>query len=139
VTSPSDYRLPKHIRPSLYELKMQLHIGPLELLGNKSFTFEGENKMSLVCANATDKLVFHSVGLELLRLQISIASEQDANISVDTNYVYDFQREWAVFTLNKLCIVNATYVLTVPYRGVISDMLFGLYRSSYKDSNSQIH
>jgi hypothetical protein len=118
---------------------MQLHIGPLELLGNKSFTFEGENKMSLICVNATDKLVFHTVGLELLRRKISIASEQDANVTIDTNYAYDFQREWAVFKLNKQCIINATYVLTVPYRGVISDMLFGLYRSSYRDSSGLVH
>jgi hypothetical protein len=132
-----DYRLPEHLKPTLYELKIQPYIGPIEIYGNNSFTFEGENRMHFICAKPTNKIIFHSVNLKINNA--SLSSSDDKDIKLEESHIEVKQKEYVVFKLNRDCKPNVLYTIAVSFNGQIANVLYGFYRSSYKDSKGVTH
>ena len=139
-TEEISYRLPQDIEPTLYDLQIQPFIGPKEVYGDRAFTFDGVMKMHLVCKNPTDKIVFHSEKQRINEDELKLTSSDDPNpLGFDKKLKYDEVREYVVLSLNRNCVKDAKYELTIVYEGQILSELYGFYRSSYKDESDKLH
>ena len=89
--------------------------------------------MHFTCMKPTDKIVFHAADMEIQANTFAISSTTDSSISVMKSFEYDTRREFVTITMNKECIRNAQYILSMKYDGRILPTLYGFYRSSYLD------
>jgi hypothetical protein len=92
--------------------------------------------MHFNCNIPTSQVIFHSSGLELNTAKLNITSDIDEDVRLpNQTYHYDNQTEFVLIHLNKYCIKNITYALTVHFTGNISEKLFGFYKSNYTQKN----
>jgi hypothetical protein len=139
IDEPINYRLPKNLSPYLYDLRLKPYIGPQEVYKNKSFTFEGTQIIHFTCMEPTKQIVFNSLDLNLNAGSLSLVSETDRNgIKVAKSIKYDLVRQFAIVEMNQECKKNSNYTLRVEYTGVILEVLYGFYRSSYKDTDGNV-
>lgn len=122
------------MKPFDYEIKIKPYIGPFEIYGNKSFTFDGQVNISFTCLNQTDQIVIHSKDLTILETKLFVKNAT-TEISLNKNLKYDEVREFLTIEMKSQCEMNVNYTLHVKYIGLISDSLAGFYRSSYINSN----
>ena len=126
----------------MYEIEIQPYIGDNNTYPpEKSFTFDGKVMMHFKCEKPTDKLVFHSEGLifdtSSLFLSSSLPGE---DITIDPNFSTDQVKQFIIFSFNKECTQNVNYTFGIKYQGpILVDKLFGLYLSSYFDSNNKLN
>ena len=137
VSAKSDesYRLPKNIKPYLYELTIKPYIGTNETYGDKAFTFEGQMKMHLTCIEPTNQIVFHAYELNILENSLAVLDSNGQQISLRGKAEYELKRNFMTLTLDQTCKQNSNYTLGIKYTGLISEELDGFYRSSYTDAN----
>jgi aminopeptidase 2 len=135
LAEPINYRLPTNLSPYLYELSLKPYVGPKEIYGDKAFTFEGFQKIHFTCKTPTNRIVLNSLELDLNSESLSLNSETDqSGIRVLKRIEYDQVRQFAMFDMSRDCQKGANYTLSIRYTGKILDVLYGFYKSSYKDS-----
>ena len=118
---------------------MQPFIGPD--YGVLSFTTKGEVNLHFECTNPTDKIVFHAKDLKIDEKELNLQSINDTDPDLKTLYsfTYDEEREFVTVPFNRNCKKNMKYELEIQFTGIISDKLYGFYRSSYVDRNGVTH
>ena len=127
-----NYRLPKSLKPKLYELNVKPYIGPEDRYGSKAFTHESEITIHFTCVEPTKQIIFHSVNLNLDADSLRLTSTSGSNdVIVEKKIKYDSVRDFSIVSMSKECAKNAEYSLHLKYTGQISTSLFGFYRSSY--------
>ena len=126
-------RLPKHLWPTLYDVEIKPYIGGADVWGDRAFTFDGKINMHFKCVNETDALIFHILDLQIDNSSIKLTSTDDNGLSLAGGWKNDYEREFFVASFNRKCRINATYTLSLSYRGNIQKNLAGIYRSSYFD------
>lgn len=126
--------MPDAIVPRLYDLTLKTYIGPKPGVwpAEKDWTFEGTQKMTIECIKATNKIIFHSNGLNINVDTLSITSTQDNGITVAKSFQYDSLRHFVTLTTNRNCQPGANYILHIDFNGSITPLLYGFYRSTYK-------
>lgn len=125
------YRLPDNLVPHSYEITLQPYIGNYDIYGNKSFTFNGRNKISFKCVKPTSVITFHSENLQFETITVTDSTGNMVQIFKRNDITFDELRDFTYLQLKKECVANMDYTMDIIYTGMISDQLNGFYKSSY--------
>ena len=119
-----NYRLARTVVPEKYEITIEPDL--------VNFTFEGEETIHIIVADATDLVVLNALELEVLEASVSNArnEEQKATISLDP----ENERVKLKFSQK---LNSGSWKLHLKFKGILNDKLHGFYRSTYKDASGQ--
>ncbi|MEP6888482.1 MAG: M1 family metallopeptidase [Nitrospirales bacterium] len=119
--SANPYRLPQHVVPSRYDLRLEPDL--------KSFTFTGKETVVLTVRESTSEIVFNAVDLQIAEASI----ENEANVrhqgSIELEPSTERCRIRFVTRLQP-----GMWRLSLSFTGILNEKLRGFYRSTYQDA-----
>ncbi|MDR4471901.1 MAG: M1 family metallopeptidase [Nitrospira sp.] len=120
------YRLPHHVRPTHYDLRIEPDLTTHSFIGHELVTVTVTEPTSEILLNATE--------LDISSAMVSAEGRQPRTGTVQMDEEHQrcrisFQQEIPV----------GIWVLHLAFRGTLNDKLRGFYRSSYKDSHGGVH
>jgi puromycin-sensitive aminopeptidase len=120
------YRLPRHIVPIRYDLRLEPDL--------TAARFEGQETITLTIHHATSDIVLNAVELDITSAQIAgdSSSSKQATIVLDV----PLERCHLMFTES---LSPGIWRLTMTFSGRLNDKLRGFYRSTYKDERGATH
>ena len=116
----NQYRLPQHVIPIRYDLRLEPDL--------TTFTFSGEETITVTVKEATSEIVLNAIELHLLDAVI----ENDAQRSLRGAIELEESTQRCRFTF-PATIEPGAWRLRLAFRGTLNDKLRGFYRSSYHD------
>ena len=125
AAAPSDIRLPRHLVPLAYRLRV------LPLFEEGDFGFSGAVTVTLRAAAAGDNVTLHVSQLEVANSSVAVRDATAGRPVSVLALVHDVRREFLVLRLQETLVAGHTYDVTVPFAGTLNDKLAGFYRSSY--------
>jgi puromycin-sensitive aminopeptidase len=120
------YRLPRHVVPTRYDLRLEPDL--------KSFTFRGEETVTLTVLEATREILLNAIELSIDRAEVVGDSRRPLAAAV----ALDEATERCRLTFAE-SLAPGTWRLRVAFRGTLNDKLHGFYRSTYKDAAGNPH
>lgn len=90
----------------------------------------------MYCNNPTNKIVFHAVELNVNGSDLRLYSEFDNDVRLDSDIVYDEERQWYTVNLNEDLLAGINYTIVIPHTGKVSANLDGFYRGSYVENGT---
>src|SRR2546426_6342707 len=120
------YRLPKHVVPSRYDLRLEPDLATL--------SFHGEETVTVTVAEATDEVVLNAVELAITEATIA----NDGGESLRGVPTTDEAAERCRITFPRH-LAPGGWRLRLVFTGHLNDKLRGFYRSSYKDASGAAH
>ncbi len=120
------YRLPRNVVPTRYDLRLEPDL--------KTFTFAGEETVTLTVREATREILLNAVELAIDRAEIAGDSGRTLVAAVSL----DEATERCRLTFAEP-LAPGTWRLHLVFRGTLNDKLHGFYRSTYKDATGQPH
>ncbi|MGH7147737.1 MAG: M1 family metallopeptidase, partial [Nitrospiraceae bacterium] len=119
-SSLDPYRLPRHIIPNRYDLRLEPDLATATFSGKESITLTVTQATSAIILNAVDLAISSAIleGSTGLRLDATIAREDS------------MQRCQLTFPQS---VTSGTWRLHLTFQGKLNDQLRGFYRSTYKD------
>lgn len=123
TTSTLDpYRLPRHVIPTRYELRLEPDLARA--------TFTGKAVVILTITQPTTVIVMNAVDLAISRAEIAgpTGDHQAASIEADE----PLQRCHLTFAQT---LAPGAWTLRLTFQGTLNDKLRGFYRSTYKDQS----
>ena len=139
---PSSYdhfRLPTAIKPEHYKLEIITHLND-----SKGFEFSGKVYIRILVNENTNNITLHSKNLTIDQSQIIIKPLD--SIANDTNINYEIKsietipnHDYYVMHLNAPLVKSRRYQIFIPFSADLNKNLFGYYRSSYinKETNQR--
>ncbi|XP_030370374.1 uncharacterized protein LOC115620994 [Scaptodrosophila lebanonensis] len=128
VTTPTpetpveiDYRLPDTLTPINYDLYLHPNI--------ETENFSGEETITIAVNKSTDKIILHSLNLEIL--DISATYTDDGNNIPIKGKSLDSVREFLIIELTEDLIPDRNIKLVLSFEGSMGGKIVGLYSSSY--------
>jgi puromycin-sensitive aminopeptidase len=120
------YRLPRHIIPHRYDLRLEPDLDQA--------TFAGRETIALTITQTTGSIVFNAVDLAISSaiLEGSSSTRQNATIGLHDST----QRCQLTFSQP---ILPGEWKLHLTFQGKLNDQLRGFYRSTYKDPAGVTH
>ena len=120
------YRLPRHVVPIRYDLRLEPDL--------PGATFSGQETITLTIHQPTAAIVLNAIELDIVSAQIEGGSGpmRQATIALDASL------ERCHFTFTEP-LLPGTWRLTIAFRGTLNDKLRGFYRSTYKDERGTAH
>ena len=118
------YRLPRHVRPTRYDLRLEPDLATLTFTGDETVTVEVDEPTTEVVLNAVD-LVFG---------ETTIANARGETLRGTP--IVDETAERCRITFPS-AIAPGTWRLRLAFTGTLNDKLRGFYRSSYKDPTGE--
>jgi puromycin-sensitive aminopeptidase len=120
------YRLPRHVVPIRYDLRLEPDL--------TAARFAGQETITLTIHHATSEIVLNVIELDIMSAQIAgdSGSSKQATIALDAS----LERCHLTFTTP---LSPGTWRLTVTFSGTLNDKLRGFYRSTYKDERGATH
>ncbi|XP_046404994.1 aminopeptidase N-like [Ischnura elegans] len=131
--SGSDYRLPTHLKPIHYRLRLMPFIWP----GN--FTTAGDLDVSVACLESANNVTLNAKDIEIDVESIAIFEEdEDHNLGRQIplhtpSGTNSTDQDFIIFTSEPL-ISGSKYRVQLKFVSHLNDLLQGFYRSSYIDS-----
>jgi puromycin-sensitive aminopeptidase len=124
--SVDPYRLPRHIIPKRYDLRLEPDLTTATFAGSETIALTVMQATSIVILNAVDLAISSSIleGPTGMRLEATIALEDS------------MQRCHLTFPQ---AIPPGEWRLHLTFQGKLNDQLRGFYRSTYKDSAGVTH
>jgi len=126
------YRLPRHVIPTRYDLRLEPDLA--------AFTFTGTETITVTVKEPTAELLLNAAELEIPEATIessnsgsgSNRARQRATVELDESS----ERCRLTFPAP---LAPGTWRLRLSFKGILNDKLRGFYRSTYKDSEGQTH
>jgi puromycin-sensitive aminopeptidase len=119
------YRLPRHVNPTRYDLRLEPDLATL--------TFAGDETVTLEITEPTSEIVLNAVELTISEATITSA-RGDAHRGVPAA---DEPAERCRITFAS-ALAPGTWRLRLAFTGTLNDKLRGFYRSSYKDPSGEM-
>lgn len=116
-----DYRLPKTIIPTTYDIMLQL---PAD---EDNAIFDGIIKINARVEAPTDTIVFHAGSISIITVGVFLGNQNVNN----TGWSQDMVTEKTTVKLAKELSKGAVITLAMTYTGMLRDNMIGFYRSSY--------
>lgn len=129
ISKVIDVRLPNHIKPDRYYLKLTPYIL------DSNFTFDGEISVVLTVKYDTNRVTFH--GVELTFHTIDLFKTDDGKAVEIKRRTEDIERQFHILTTAETLKAGQQYVLNITYTGILNDNLHGFYRSSYEEKKDK--
>ena len=127
-TDERDFRLPRDVVPTRYELTIAPDLG--------AATFLGHERIELDLTSATRTIVCNAVELQISNATLSWPDDTLAPLALDISL--DDELERVTFTAPRQ-ILPGPYVLECEFAGVLNDKLRGFYRSTFRDDDGNEH
>src|SRR5262245_21140116 len=120
------YRLPRHVVPIRYDLRLEPELATAR--------FAGQETITLTINQPTSEIILNAIDLDIASAKIEgvNGSARQATITFDEA----LQRCHLTFA-ERLSV--GTWNLTMGFRGTLNDKLRGFYRSTYKDERGATH
>jgi len=120
------YRLPRHVLPHRYEIRLEPDL--------TSATFSGVVNIALTVTQATGTIILNAVDLTISSATLEGTADGRLDATVDLDQA--MQRCRLTFP-RPLSVGEAQ--LTLVFQGTLNDHLRGFYRSTYKDQSGATH
>ncbi|XP_076764228.1 putative aminopeptidase-2 [Xylocopa sonorina] len=124
--SLEDYRLPKTIIPTHYEIMLSPKL--------EQSNFSGIVHIKAYVAKPTDRITLHWGKIEKVKATVT----SDAQQLIIKDYAYNNKTEKYAIILEKVLNVGTNVTISINYNGTLRDDMIGFYKSSYVDSNGKI-
>jgi len=120
------YRLPRHVVPIRYDLRLEPDL--------TTSRFAGQETITLMVHQPTSSIVLNAIELDIASAQIegTPGPVRQAIVTLDAS----LQR--CHLTFSEL-LSPGTWKLTIAFSGTLNDKLRGFYRSTYKDEHGATH
>ncbi len=120
------YRLPRHVVPIRYDLRLEPDLTVAR--------FAGQETVTLTVLQPTSDIVLNAIELDITSAQI----EGDSGVIMQATMALDasLQRCHLTFTTP---LSPGTWRLTMTFSGTLNDKLRGFYRSTYKGEDGVTH
>jgi puromycin-sensitive aminopeptidase len=120
------YRLPRHVAPIRYDLRLEPDL--------TAARFAGQETITLTVLQPTSEIVLNAIELDITSAQIEGNSgpARQATMALDAS----LERCHLTFTAP---LSPGTWKLTMTFCGTLNDKLRGFYRSTYKDERGATH
>ena len=127
-----DFRLPKHVVPKRYEIRLAPDLG--------AAGFEGEERIEIEVLHATTQIVMHAVELGVHSASISPgwASVGDDGPEAALAFDLDAPSEFLILRSARE-LEPGQYSVVLSFSGVLNDRLCGFYRSTFEDDQGDEH
>jgi puromycin-sensitive aminopeptidase len=122
MATEADYRLPRTVRPSRYELTLEPDL--------VSGAFQGREVVDVQVLEAVDEIVLNAADLEIDTAELIPA---DGGEPIPARTELDGESERLVVHLERVADPGA-WKLVVGFRGALSANLVGFYRSTYTNA-----
>ena len=123
--SANSYRLPQHVTPTRYDLKIEHDLG--------SFTFTGKETVALTVRESTSEILLNAVDLQIVNATI----ENDANVMHRGSVEFEPSTERCRIRFTT-ALQPGAWRMTLSFTGILNDKLRGFYRSTYKDAEGNM-
>jgi puromycin-sensitive aminopeptidase len=120
------YRLPRHVWPTRYDLRLEPDL--------RDATFRGEETVTLTVTEATREILLNAVELTIDHADIA----GDSRAPLPATVALDAATERCRLTFAGP-VAPGTWRLRIAFRGALNDKLRGFYRSTYKDAAGATH
>ncbi len=122
----SPYRLPRHVVPVRYELRLAPDL--------TAATFAGQETITVTVHQPTSEIVLNAVELEVTSARIEGGSDASQQAWVELEE--SVERCHLRFPTS---ITPGSWRVNLTFRGKLNDKLRGFYRSTYKDERGTTH
>lgn len=124
----ADYRLPRSVIPSRYELTLTPDLSSASFTGSEVVDVEVVEPTSAVVINAAE-----------LQIQEAAMVDESGRRLAATEIAYDEEKERVTLSFAEQ-LTSGPWRLHVSFSGILNDALRGFYRSTYKDAegNEQV-
>jgi len=126
-----NYRLPNHIKPLFYDLKLNPH------LISDNFTFDGEVLIHIKILNQTRIITLHTKKLIIDEKASFLKTNTGFDFYVPTTYNSNNITEFLTLNFDKELSIGH-YILYLKFAGILNDRSYGFYRSSYVNNTKNI-
>jgi puromycin-sensitive aminopeptidase len=120
------YRLPRHILPSRYDLRLEPDL--------QAATFAGSETIAISVSRPTKSIVLNAAELDVTSATIHNGRGRSQRATV----ALDEPAERCRLTF-PTAITAGAWTLSLSFRGKLNDKLRGFYRSTYKDATGATH
>ncbi len=128
MSTEADFRLPRTVIPSRYELTLAPDLEQATFAGHQAVDVEVLQPVPDVVLNAA----------EITVTDVEMVKVDGRERVVATAIEYDEERERATFSFDE-ALVPGEWQLLTSFRGILNDDLRGFYRSTYKDDSGTEH
>jgi aminopeptidase N len=126
----TDVRLPRHLEPEQYDLKLTPFIIP------DNWTINGYVEISMLCKSDGNNVTLHSTDIEIENKTVTLQDENGASLQI-SRYSYDHDREFFILHLAENLVKGHRYTVKIKFTSFLKDNLKGFYRSEYTDQESR--
>ncbi|MDH4082822.1 MAG: M1 family metallopeptidase [Nitrospira sp.] len=119
------YRLPRHVIPTRYELRLEPDLAAATFSGQVAITLMVEHETQTILLNATD-LIIESTGLE-----------GPTGQKIETTVELEPSLQRAQLSCRQI-VTPGEWRLHLSFQGQLNDQLRGFYRSTYKDASGTV-
>ena len=120
------YRLPDHVIPTRYDLRLEPDLNQARFHGQETVTVRITQPTTTIVMNAAELTVIHAY------LENAQAQRFDASVTVDDTL------ERCKLTFSQT-IASGEWQLIIAFHGILNDKLRGFYRSTYTDESGTMH
>ncbi|VDP06231.1 unnamed protein product [Soboliphyme baturini] len=133
--NPSDWRLPDTIVPSEYDLQVRPYLPSSSVTyePSKNFTFDANVTIKMICKKEAETIVMNLKNLIIDYIKLEKANGSPIKLQQNPYSIDKTLERVTVFPEQKL-LTNHSYIMTITYRGILSDSLGGFYRSKYEEN-----
>ena len=121
------YRLPRHVVPSHYRIRLEPDLD--------AATFAGSEIVTIDVTESTSRIVLNTAELVIHKAHLRNETQDHGEASVD----HDEDAQRAILTFNEE-IRPGSWELSCDFTGILNDQLHGFYRSTFTDveGNEQV-
>ncbi len=124
--SHDPYRLPRHVIPTRYDLRLEPDL--------RGATFTGQVTITIMVEQVTKTILLNAVDLVLQSAVVEGANKREVEACIEL----DQQSQRATLSLQEP-IQPGEWRLCLSFHGKLNDQLRGFYRSTYKDDSGTVH